>query len=472
MTVLQARDPRTGALDYQFEATSRDDIERTSNRLRAGGQDWQALGMHGRMAKLGEFSDALGQHHAAIADRLSVDTGRRAIAAREVDGVIGAIFGWLAQAPNLLPEGWTDGRNNPAIRHAPQFVPYSLVGVISPWNFPITLSFIDAVQALMAGSCVLIKPSEVTPRFADALLPVIAQAGLSDIIAFVQGDGATGAALMPNVDCVCFTGSVATGRKVALAAAENLIPANLELGGKDPLIITPNADMEAATSLALRASVLATGQACQSIERVYVQRSDYDKFVSQITEKAKNISFNFPDISLGDIGPFIFHRQAGIVSGQIEEAKAKGARVLSGGGVERHGGGYWMTPTVIRDVTHDMAIMREETFGPVIPVMAYDTIEEAIALANDTDFGLSGAVFAGSIEEAHEIGRQSNAGAISLMDGALTGQYFEAPKQSFKASGLGGSRMGADGFRRFFRQKAYIANTTCPLTIKDFSENG
>ncbi|MEM9601167.1 MAG: aldehyde dehydrogenase family protein, partial [Pseudomonadota bacterium] len=313
---------------------------------------------------------------------------------------------------------------------------------------------------------------EVTPRFADALLPVIAEAGLSDIIAFVQGDGATGAALMPNVDCVCFTGSVATGRKVALAAAENLIPANLELGGKDPLIITPNADMEAATSLALRASVLATGQACQSIERVYVQRNDYDNFVSQITEKAKNISFNFPDISFGDIGPFIFHRQAAIVSDQIEEAKAKGARILTGGVVERHGGGYWMAPTVIRDVTHDMAIMCEETFGPVIPVMAYDAIKEAIALANDTDFGLSGAVFAGSIEEAHEIGQQINAGAISLMDGALTGQYFEAPKQSFKASGLGGSRMGADGFRRFFRQKAYIANTTCPLTIKDFSENG
>ncbi|MEM7730194.1 MAG: aldehyde dehydrogenase family protein, partial [Pseudomonadota bacterium] len=366
---------------------------------------------------------------------------------------------------------WVPGRAKPNFKHLTDYVPYALVGVISPWNFPITLSFIDAVQALMAGSCVLIKPSEVTPRFADALAPVIADADLSDIIAFTQGDGATGAAIMPNVDCVCFTGSVATGRKVAVAAAENLIPANLELGGKDPMIVTASADMDKATTLALRASVLATGQACQSIERIYAPRNDYDSFVAQLTDKAKDISLNFPDISLGDIGPFIFSKQADIVAGQIEDAKAKGATVLTGGVVERHGGGFWMAPTVIRDVTHAMDIMREETFGPVIPVMAYDTVGEAIALTNDTAFGLSGAVFAGSIEEAHEIGQHIEAGAISLMDGALTGQYFEAPKQSFKASGLGGSRMGADGFRRFFRQKSYIANTVCPLTIQDFSEN-
>ncbi|MGB3457305.1 MAG: aldehyde dehydrogenase family protein, partial [Litorimonas sp.] len=402
-----------------------------------------------------------------------IDTGRRRLARSEVDGVVGMLRGWAMLAPTLLPEPeWIPGRAKPNFKHQTDYVPYALVGVISPWNFPITLSFIDAVQALMAGACVLIKPSEVTPRFADALMPVIADADLSEVIAFVQGDGATGAAIMPNVDCVCFTGSVATGRKVALAAAENLIPANLELGGKDPMIVTGSADLDKAATLALRASVLATGQACQSIERVYVPRDAYESFLSQLTEKASDISLNFPDISLGDIGPFIYSRQADIVAAQIEDAVAKGATVLTGGMVERHGGGHWMAPTVLRDVTHEMDIMREETFGPVIPVMAYDTIEDAVRLANDTTFGLSAAVFAGSIEEAHEIGRRIDAGAISLMDGALTGQYFEAPKQSFKTSGLGGSRMGADGFRRFFRQKAYIANTACPLTIKDFSEDG
>jgi len=144
--------------------------------------------------------------------------------------------------------------------------------------------------------------------------------------------------------------------------------------------------------------------------------------------------------------------------------------VLSGGEILNHGGGRWLAPTVIADVTHAMAIMREETFGPVIPVMAYDSIEAAIALANDTEYGLSGGVFAADIDAAREIGRHINAGAISLMDGALTGQYFEAAKQSFKHSGLGASRMGEAGFLRFFRQKAYIANTIAPLTLDDFAE--
>ena len=471
MTVLQARDPRTGALDYQFEATSRDDIERTSNRLRAGGQDWQALGMHGRMAKLGEFSDALGQHHAAIADRLSVDTGRRAIAAREVDGVIGAIFGWLAQAPNLLPEGWTDGRNNPAIRHAPQFVPYSLVGVISPWNFPLTLSMIDTIPALLAGCTVIIKPSEVTPRFVEPVMAAIKDAGLQDVLTFVQGDGATGGALIDHVDAVCFTGSVATGRKVAAAAAGNMIPAFLELGGKDPLIILESADLEKATDAALRGSILSTGQACQSIERIYVARSIHDAFLTRLTEKAKSVELNWPDIGRGHLGPIIFDKQADTLQAHIDDAVTKGARVMSGGTVENHGGGKWLLPTILADVTHEMDVMRDETFGPVLPVMAFDSVEDAIALANDTEFGLSAAVFAGTLEEAETVGRQIEAGGVSLNDAALTALFHEAEKHSFKLSGIGGSRMGPAGFQRFLRRKALIANTGAPAPIGAFAED-
>jgi acyl-CoA reductase-like NAD-dependent aldehyde dehydrogenase len=471
--VLSVINPRTGEPDYEIQAVDADGVKAVAQRLRAAQPEWRARGIDKRGDALRALADALDAHQDRVASALEIDTGRRRLARSEVLGVIGMLRGWAGLAPTLLPHPeWVPGRAKPNFKHQTDYIPYQLTGVISPWNFPITLSFIDAVQALMAGSCVLIKPSEVTPRFADALRPVIQEAGLSDIIAFVQGDGATGAALIPTVDCICFTGSVATGRKVALACAENLIPANLELGGKDPMIITASADMDQAATLALRASVLATGQACQSIERVYVPRNAYKSFVQQLTEMSNNISFNYPDISFGDIGPFIFYKQAAIVEAQIRDAVSKGATVMSGGQIERHGGGYWLAPTVLRDVTHEMEIMREETFGPVIPVMAYDTIEEAIALANDTEFGLSGAVFAGSIDEAHEVGQHIDAGAISLMDGALTGQYFEAPKQSFKASGLGGSRMGADGFRRFFRQKAYIANTTCPLTIKDFSEDG
>lgn len=471
MTTLNARNPRTGELDYQFEATSAEEIELTANRLRAVGQDWQALGLDGRMAKLGELSDALGRHHDAIAERLSVDTGRQKIAGREVDGAIGAIHRWSAQAPHLLPEGWTDGRMNPAIRHAPQFVPYSLIGVISPWNFPLTLSMIDTIPALLAGCTVMIKPSEVTPRFVEPLMHAIEEAGLQDALTFVQGDGATGAALIDQVDAVCFTGSVATGRKVASAAAGNMIPAFLELGGKDPLIVTASADIEKATDAALRGAVLSTGQACQSIERIYVAREIHDSFLDRLTAKAKQVELNWPDIGRGHIGPIIFEKQAETLQAHIDDAKSKGARVLSGGNVENHGGGKWLLPTILADVTHDMDVMRDETFGPILPVMAFETIEQAITLANDTEFGLSAAVFAGTLEEAESVGRQIEAGGVSLNDAALTALFHEAEKHSFKLSGMGGSRMGPAGFQRFLRRKALIANTGAPAPIGAFAED-
>ncbi len=465
------RNPRTGDVDYHIDALDAAEVAQLAAAARTVQKAWLAGGLDARCAAVRRLADAAEAHTADIATALEIDTGRRQIAIGETTGFIGQLRGWAAQGPLYMPKSeWQQGRAKPHFKHTHEYVPYSLVGIISPWNFPLTLSFIDAIPALIAGACVMIKPSEVTPRFAEALRPVIEAAGLSGIITFVQGGGDTGAALVDVVDNICFTGSVPTGRKVALAAAKNLIPANLELGGKDPLIVTQSADIDAATTLALRASILATGQACQSIERVYVPRAIYGEFTDMLAAKAKDIRLTWPDISSGHIGPFIFYKQAAIVEAQIHAAIQDGARLMCGGEILRHGGGYWLEPTVLADVTHDMAIMREETFGPVMPVMAYESIEHAVALANDTDYGLSGAVFAGSLEEAYEIGQQMDAGAISLMDGALTGQYFEAGKQSFKNSGLGPSRMGENGFLRFFRQKAYIANTASPLTMDDFAE--
>jgi len=469
--ILQVKNPRTGQLDYEIMVTTSAEIAILAKKARAAQIDWKTRGLEARCNAIRKLANTLEAHAITVIQALQLDTGRSKLAHAEVFGVIANMRAWADRAPTLMPKGrWTQGRAKPNFKHTNDYVPYALVGVISPWNFPVTLSFIDAIPALLAGCCIIIKPSEVTPRFADALTPIITEAGFTEILTFVQGGGATGAALIDHVDCVCFTGSVPTGRKVAIRAAENLIPVNLELGGKDPLIITADADIDEATSLTIRASVLATGQACQSIERIYVPRSLYENFVTILSEKAKAVTLNYPDITKGHIGPFIFGLQVDKVAEQIEDAKAKGAVVLSGGKILTHGGGRWLEPTVIRDVTHDMDIMREETFGPVIPVMAYDSIEDAITLANDTEFGLSGGVYAASIEAAHEIGKHIEAGAISLMDGALTGQYFEAGKQSFKHSGLGSSRMGEAGFLRFFRQKAYIANTISPLKIDDFAE--
>ena len=469
---IPVTDPRTGEADTPIVPVTAQGMAEMAARARAAQADWNSRGMSGRAEALLRLADGVGAHADTIVSALERDTGRRRIARQEVLGVVGMMRGWSQLAPTLLPEPhWVQGRAKPNFRHRVDHVPYALVGVVSPWNFPMTLSFIDTVPALMAGACVIVKPSEVTPRFAEALRPVIEAAGLSDILQFAQGAGQTGRALVGVADCICFTGSVETGRKVAVACAERLIPAHLELGGKDPLIVAPGADIEAASALALRSAVLATGQACQSIERVYVHRDDHDAFLSSLVAKAREVVPNMQAVDRGHIGPFIDPRQAEVVAAQIKDALAKGATLHTGGEVVGTGG-RWMPPTVLSGVTHDMAVMREETFGPVIPVMAYSTIEEAVALANDTSFGLSAGVFAADLDTAIAIGSRLRAGAISLQDASLTGQYFEAEKQSFGESGLGGSRMGAAGFLRFFRKRALIANTIAPLDLSDFAEEG
>lgn len=467
---IPVRNPRTGLIDHHILATDGAELDVIAARLRGAQGAWQSLGLDGRAAALRRLSDALGHHADALAGALAIDTGRGRIAAMEVDGVRGSIAGWIAATPGLLPDGWVQGRSNPAIRHAPHWVPYGLVGVISPWNFPLTLSLIDAIPALLAGCAVMIKPSEVTPRFAVPLTQAIADAGLADILALVQGGGDVGQALVDAVDCVCFTGSVATGRKVAVRAAQRLIPAFLELGGKDPLIVLDGADLDDAVTAALRGSVLATGQACQSIERIYVAASIHDAFLDRLVAAAGQTRLNTPDMAKGEIGPIIFDRQADILRHQIADALAKGARVLTGGVVEDHGG-LWLRPTVLTNVTHDMAVMREETFGPLLPVMAFDSVEQAVSLANDSQYGLSAAVFAADLDQAAAVARHLLAGAVSLNDAALTALFHEAPKQSFRDSGLGPSRMGIDGYTRFFRRQALIAQTGRPVPLSAFAED-
>ena len=216
--------------------------------------------------------------------------------------------------------------------------------------------------------------------------------------------------------------------------------------------------------------MVATGQACQSIERVYVAREIAEAFMAALVEEADRVALSHPDANAGEIGPFIFPAQADRVAEQIAEARESGARVLTGGAVEVHGGGRFLRPTVIADVSPDMAVMREETFGPVVPVTVFDGIEEAVRLANTGDYGLSAAVIAGTMEEAATVGAQLDAGAISLQDGALTTMVSDATNNSRKGSGLGPSRMGDEGMLRFLRRQALIRQNGQPATIAAFAE--
>lgn len=468
---VRVRNPRTGDYDFKFEPPSDAELAQIARRLRAAQRGWAARSIDARAQVLQQWRAALLAARDEIAAALTADTGRRLLSIGEVNSVAAAIERWCVDAPAMIKDETGRSRAAPAIEFHSQWVAYPLVGVVSPWNFPLLLALIDAIPALLAGCAVLIKPSEVTPRFIAPLRRSIAAVPeLAAVFEVVAGTAATGAALVDLCDAICFTGSIATGRQVAQDAARRLIPAFLELGGKDPVIITASADVDRAAAAVLRASVQGTGQACQSLERIYVHESRHDAFVRRLVELAQEVEINFPDPARGVLGPFILERQATIVADQIADAVALGARVLCGGQIETHGG-KWLRATVLCDVTHRMKVMTEETFGPVMPVMKYASVDEAVALANDGIYGLSAAVIAGTVAEAEGIALRLEAGAVSINDGALTALMQEVEKNSFKQSGLGGSRMGASGYTRFFRRKALIVQTGTPASIEIFDES-
>ena len=468
---MKVRNPRTGEADHSIAPLDEAQVRAAADRLRAVQPAW-AVGSPGQRGEtLRAFAAAIAERRDAIAAALTVDTGRRAISAIEVDGTVRVLERWAGLAPELIARATGTERPSatPDIAVSTRLHPYPLVGVISPWNFPMTLALIDAIPALAAGCAVLVKPSEVTPRFIAPLADAIA--AVADLpLAVIEGDGATGAAMIGAVDYIAFTGSVATGHKVAASAAAAFIPASLELGGKDAMIVLASADPVDAAAVALRASVLNTGQACQSIERVYVARAIAAPFLDALVAGAKAARLNADDIGAGEIGPFIFARQAEIVQTQIDDARARGARALAGGTVETIGGGLYLRPTVLVDVPADAMVMTDETFGPVIPVGVFDTVDEAVALANASEFGLSAAVL-GDPAEAEAVGARLNAGAVSINDGSLTAMVWDAEKSSFGMSGMGPSRMGDSGLLRFFRRQALLRQTGRALPLAAYAED-
>ncbi|MBL8645319.1 MAG: aldehyde dehydrogenase family protein [Rhodospirillaceae bacterium] len=468
---IKVRNPRTGKSDYEFTPATAADVARIAARLKANQPRWQALGFDGRAKVLARWAEAIERNQQAITDALVADTGRLTISRNEVSGASKRIRKWCRVAPGYVVEAEQQSAEAPDVRFRPQYVPYPLAGIISPWNFPITLALIDAVPALIAGCAVIIKPSEVTPRFiAPMQAAVEAVPEMAEVLSFVAGGPETGAAIVPNVDIVCLTGSVKTGRIIARQAAEHFIPMFLELGGKDPAVVLPGADLDRAADAILRQSIVNSGQVCLSTERIYVHQSIHDAFVDKLVTKAKAVTINYPDIAQGHLGPIISGAQAEIIDAHLADAVAKGAKVQCGGKVEDHEGGKWCRATVLTNVDHSMALMCEETFGPIMPVMAFKTADEAVALANDSEFGLSAAVFAGTEDEALAVGSRIDAGGISINDAGVQSLTTEAEKHSFRFSGLGQSRMGPAGLMRFFRKKALMINRGAPRTIEHFRE--
>ncbi|MCU0467971.1 MAG: aldehyde dehydrogenase family protein [Arcicella sp.] len=459
---MKVRNPRTGLYDYEIEPLSAEALVEKANQMRNAQKEWFKAGIDFRISTLQKWKNEVNNLKNELIEALCIDTGRKWETVLEVDLVASSIDRWCAISKDFFAESPRKTSSIPFLDIEQALVPYSLVGVISPWNFPLLLSLIDTIPALLAGSAVLVKPSEVAPRFIKVLQQSINEVPeLSGILNYLEGAAETGAKLCEITDLICFTGSTTTGRKVYQAACDNFIPVFLELGGKDAVIVTQTADIDRATSAVLWGSVANAGQSCLSIERVYVHQSIFLPFVSKLVGKANQLNLAFPERDSGQIGPIISDKQVAIINDHLQDAIEKGASLKAGSSFcEEMKGGFYCRPTVLTNITHEMKVMSEETFGPIMPIMPFKEIQEAINLANDSKYGLSGAVFAGTEEEALSIAKQLKCGAISINDAALTAVMHEGEKNSFKLSGIGGTRMGPSAIKRFMKQKAYLINTS------------
>ncbi|HEU4710309.1 MAG TPA: aldehyde dehydrogenase family protein [Pyrinomonadaceae bacterium] len=318
------------------------------------------------------------------------------------------------------------------------YKPLGVVGIISPWNFPWATPLDEVVMALMAGNAVVLKPSELTSLTALKIGAILKEAQLpSGLFEIVTGDGSTGAALVEaGVDKIMFTGSVATGRRVAEAAAKQLIPVVLELGGKDPMIVLDDAKLENAARAAIWGAYCNSGQACASIERCYVHESVAQEFVDLVVKKTLALRQGKPAADGVDVGAMSSERQLRIVEDHVSDAVAKGAHVLTGG-KRVDGAGWFHQPTVVTNVDHSMELMTEETFGPVLPIMTFKTDDEAVALANDSIYGLTASVFTSDIARGRALAERIDAGTVMVNEVVYTHAVAQTPWGGVKQSGYG-----------------------------------
>ena len=319
------------------------------------------------------------------------------------------------------------------------YKPLGVVGIISPWNFPWATPLDEVVMALMAGNAVVVKPSELTPFTALKIGEIFKEAKLPEgLVEIVTGDGSTGAALVEaDINKVMFTGSVATGRRVAEAAAKHLTPVVLELGGKDPMIVLEDANLANAARAAVWGGFANAGQACASIERLYVHESIAKQFTDLVVEETRKLKLGVPTGEEIDVGAMTNERQLRIVEDHIEDAVEHGARIETGGHRVETAGGWFHEPTVISNANHSMSVMCDETFGPVLPIMTFKTDDEAVRLANDSIYGLTASVFTTDIARGRRLAEQIDAGTVMINEVVYTHAIAQTPWGGVKQSGYG-----------------------------------
>ncbi|HEX8852278.1 MAG TPA: aldehyde dehydrogenase family protein, partial [Pyrinomonadaceae bacterium] len=442
------RDPATGAELARVPVRTAEEVGRAVARARAAQKSWSALSFRERGRIVFAARALVLAEMDELAQLISRESGKPAAEAISMEIVPTLdLMQFFARRtarllkPERIPIGLYElmGRTSYV-----EYRPLGVVGIISPWNFPWAIPLGEVVMALMAGNAVVLKPSELTPLVALKIGDMFERAGLpAGLLEIVTGAGATGAALVESgVDKIMFTGSVATGKRVAEAAARRLVPVVLELGGKDPMLVFEDADIEAAAHAAVWGAFANSGQACASVERCYIDERVAPAFTTRVVELTRALKQDIGAREGADLGAMSSARQLSIVEEHVREAVEHGARVLTGGGRADIEGvtqdeTLFHQPTVLADVNHTMRVMREETFGPVLPLMTFKTEEEAVRLANDSEFGLTASVWTRDIGRGRRVASRVEAGTVMVNEVLYTHGIAQTPWGGVKQSGLG-----------------------------------
>lgn len=436
-------DPATGEEIGRAPLFMPEEVARAVGRARDAQPAWAAKSYRERGRVIMKARQIILKELEEIAFLISLETGKPVSEAISLELTPGLdLMQCFARktasllAPRRIGIGqyWLMGRSSYEI-----YKPRGVVGIISPWNFPLATPLGEVVMSLMAGNSVVLKPSELTPLTGLKIQEVLARADLPDgVLQVVTGDGSTGAALVgAGVDKIMFTGSVATGKRVAEAAAKYLIPVVLELGGKDPMIVLDDANLENAARGAVWGAFANCGQSCSSVERCYVHESIAEQFIDAVVNETKQLHQGNGTDKTTDIGSMSSERQLRVVERHVNQALDHGAVALTGGERLRDVAGPFYPPTVLTNVNHDMDVMREETFGPVLPIMTFRTEDDAVRLANDSQFGLTASVWTNSISRGQRLASRIDAGTVMINEVLYTHGIAQAPWGGVKQSGMG-----------------------------------